>query len=93
MTDTWLDYLNQAKAEPTGIAVMFRSSNDADIGKRQLYAARAKARDEGNKTFDSLSISMSPHSDEILYIYESEATHESPEVERPTVEAGNSEDL
>ncbi len=69
---TWLEYLEQAKAEPVGIAILCHSPEDADTSKRNLYATRAKAREEGNKTFDSLSISMSPHSDEILYVYESE---------------------
>ncbi len=66
---TWLEYLEQAKAEPNGIALLCKSTEAADSAKRQLYSARAKARDKGNKTFDSLSISMSPHSDEILFIY------------------------
>jgi hypothetical protein len=69
---SWLEYLNEAKAEPTGLALMCHSAETADQAKRQLYSARAKAREGGDNSFDSLSISMSPHSDEILYIYESE---------------------
>ncbi len=68
----WLDYLNEAKAEPVGLALICKDPDKADQAKRQLYSARANAREAGDKTYDTLSISMSPHSDEILYIYHRE---------------------
>lgn len=76
LTDTpisWISYLEQANAKPVGIAVICKCPEGADQVKRQLYLARAKAREEGNTALDSLSISMSPHSDDILFIYKSEA--------------------
>ena len=89
---TWLEHLENAKAEPSGIALLCKDAAAADSAKRQLYSARAKARTSGNKTFDSLSISMSPHSDEILYIYESQKkdnSDDSPQSIREGSEAGN----
>ena len=68
----WLEYLKEAKAEPTGLALICHSAEAAHEAKRQLYSARAKARQSGDNSFDSLSISMSPHADHILYLYESE---------------------
>lgn len=70
---TWLNYLQEAKAESIGLAIICNSASDADQAKQQLYSARARARESGDTSFDSLSISMSPHLDNILYIYESEA--------------------
>ena len=75
---SWLEHLEKAKAEPYGTALLCKSSEAADSAKRQLYAARAKAREAGNKSFDSLSISMSPHSDEILFIYHSKENLDEP---------------
>jgi len=87
---TWLDYLENAKAEPSGIALICKDSETADSSKRQLYLARAKARKEGNKSFDSLSISMSPHSDEILFIYHSkEISNDSPQSPGTTSEVSD----
>lgn len=73
MSSSWLKYLQEAKAEPFGLAIICNSASDADSAKQQLYSTRARAREDGDKSFDSLSISMSPHLDNILYIYESEA--------------------
>lgn len=76
----WLDYLKNANAEPIGLALICKCPAGADLAKRQLYSARAKAREQGDKTLDSLSISMSPHSDEILFIYKREdKDNDSPE--------------
>ena len=83
--------MNEAKAEPVGLALLCNSATDADLAKRNLYVARANARKEGNTTFDSLSISMSPHSDEILYIYEREV--KDAEGIDEAAEASNGEDL
>ncbi len=77
----WLDYLQQAHEQPVGLALICNSAENADSAKRQLYAARAKARDKGNKTFDALSISMSPHADDILYIYSREESEDNESAE------------
>jgi len=66
---TWLSYLKDAEKEPFGLALICSSPKNADKAKRQLYLARATARKAGDKTLDSMSISMSPHSDDILFIY------------------------
>jgi hypothetical protein len=65
----FLEILEKALAEPTGIALLCNSSEDADTAKRKLYEARAVAREAGNKEFDDLSMSISPHSGDILYVY------------------------
>jgi len=77
---SWLEYLKEAKAQPTGLALICHSAEKADQAKRQLYSARAKQRESGDTSFDSLSISMSPHSDEILFIYHS---GDNPDAESP----------
>lgn len=77
---TWLSYLKDAEKEPFGLALICSSPKNADKAKRQLYLARATARKAGDKTLDSMSISMSPHSDDILFIYhkkDSEKEHDS----------------
>ena len=80
---TWLELLESAKAQPIGLAVICKCPEGADSSKRLLYLARAKARDNGNKTFDSLSIAMSPHSDEILFVYNKPETEEDSDAESP----------
>ena len=89
---TWLDRLKEAKAEPVGIALLCKSAEAADSAKRQLYSTRAKARENGDKSFDDLSISQSPHSDEILYIYHRKGNEdEPPESLRAASEAGDNQ--
>jgi hypothetical protein len=75
----WLDYLKEAKAESHGRALVCKDSEAADSAKRQLYSARAKAREEGDKSFDDLSISQSPHSDHILLIYHRKEAEDAPQ--------------
>jgi len=67
---SWLELLKEAKIQPVGLALICKCPEGADAAKRQLYLARANARKAGDKTYDSLSISMSPHSDDILFIYQ-----------------------
>jgi hypothetical protein len=71
----WLDHLKNAQAEVIGIALICKDAQAADSAKRQLYSARATARSQGDKSLDSLSISMSPHSDDILLIYKTEVAN------------------
>lgn len=86
---TWLDYLKEANAEPVGLALICKCPDGADSAKRQLYSARAKAREAGDKSLDNLSISMSPHSDEILFIYKTGESDESPQSVGTGREDGN----
>ncbi len=91
---SWLDYLKSAKAEPYGIALICKDPTATDQAKRQLYLARAKARELEDKSFDDLSISMSPHSDDILYIYH-KTDEGAPDAEslRTETQAGDDKDL
>jgi hypothetical protein len=69
---TWLEILKKSINSPHGIGVLCTDSQAADQAKRQLYLARAKDREAGTvegSNYDDLSISQSPHSTSILYIY------------------------
>ena len=61
--------LDLASEHGVGIAVLCTSREAADTLRQQLYVARARARQDGETKYDSLSLSISPHSAEILYIY------------------------
>ncbi len=61
--------LERALLEETGIAEYCKSPQAADTLKRKLYETRATQREQGIDKFDVLSISISPHSEEILFIY------------------------
>ena len=66
---TWLSILEHAISSPSGTAVLCFNPEKADQAKRQLYQARAKAREAEDLRFDGLSISMAPHSNATLYVY------------------------
>lgn len=74
--DEYLLVLEKALEQPVGLAAMCISTEAADTLKRKLYEARAKARDQGDHRFDLLSMSISPHSGEVLYIYKREENEE-----------------
>lgn len=61
--------LEKALHAEYGIAALCHSSEAADTLKRKLYECRALLREEGDRSFDTLSMSISPHSGDILYIY------------------------
>ena len=67
--EPYLKLLSAAIALPKGLAVICTSPQAADKVKRLLYSARAKARESGDTTLDSLSISIAPHSDDTLFVY------------------------
>ena len=91
---SWLEYLKAAKAKVVGLALICKCAEGADSAKRQLYSARAKARDAGDKTLDNLSISQSPHSDDILLIYKTkEGADDSPESPGKSDETNNNKNL
>ena len=74
---SWLSYLKDAAIEPVGLALICKCAEGADQAKRQLYLARAKAREGGDDSLDTLSISLSPHADDILFIYKRKEDAES----------------
>ena len=82
--EKWLKILAEATNSPFGKALLCVSPEAADKSKRQLYVARAKAREQGNLDYDGLSLSISPHSDSILYIH-----HKGEEDEEESLEVNN----
>lgn len=66
---TLLEILNAAKAHSVGVAAMCESIEAADDLRRRLYMLRAKLREQGDNSFDSLSLSVAPSSSDVLYIY------------------------
>ena len=69
MVETGERILALAMEPPTGIAPLCVSRDAADRARRLLYAERARLRDQGDCPYDSLSLSISHGSSEILYIY------------------------
>ncbi len=67
--DAFENVLAFASKQPVGIAVLCHGAKEADKLKRKLYALRAAAREAGNKDYDELTLSFSPHSGDILYVY------------------------
>lgn len=68
-TDKFLEILEKAVDHSVGFAVLCSSAEAADKLRRLLYVKRAEAREGGDVRFDCLSMSLSPHAGEILYIY------------------------
>ncbi len=52
-----------------GVAVLCTSAKAADALRRKLYVARADARKRGEKSYEILTISFSPHAGDILYLH------------------------
>ena len=65
----FLSLLQQALSEPIGVAVFCTSTAATDTLRQLLYVARGQARDAGEMEYDCLSLSIAPHTDDILYIY------------------------
>lgn len=70
-----------------GAAVLCRSVEAADKLRRILYIRRAKAQRAGNHQYDGLSISFSPHANDILYVYRK--SEDNAEESRASVEEGD----
>ena len=69
MPDEFDGILEEAINQPVGCVALCSSAEAADKLRRLLYVRRAQAREGGDFRFDCLSMSLSPHSGEILYIY------------------------
>jgi len=74
--DTYLKILEAAVLSPTGVAAVCLDALSADKVKRQLYARRLKVREQGDTSYDGLTISISPHCDKTLYVYTKETPDE-----------------
>jgi hypothetical protein len=72
--EKYIELLEKTLLEPYGSAVLCNSNLSADRLRRSLYYAIAKLRDSGRSDFDDLSISICPHSEDILYIYHANQT-------------------
>lgn len=72
----YLALLDGAMKEAVGIAVLCHSREAADTLRQSLYVVRAKAREAGNMTYEELTLSISPHAGDILFIYHSAALPE-----------------
>lgn len=70
--------LDLASDHGVGVAVLCTSREAADNLRQQLYVVRARARSAGETKYDELSLSISPHSAEILYIYKPKDSNEQP---------------
>jgi hypothetical protein len=66
---SYREILQQALDADVGIGVLCHGDDGADKLRRQLYVERADAREEGLKTFDSLSFSIAPFAHNILFVY------------------------
>lgn len=66
----------------SGAAVICFSRESADRLRQCLYVARAKAREAGELKYDSLTLSISPHSENILYVY-TQTSSGAPELKGP----------
>ena len=65
----------EAYDEPVGRALICNNREAAEKVRQHLYLVRAKLRDNSEDNtcpFDELTISVSPHSGEILYVYRQE---------------------
>ena len=69
---TFEDLLSRAASAPFGIAVICHSPEAADTCRQKLYLARAEAKEKGDLSYESLSISFSPHSERTLFVYKKE---------------------
>lgn len=65
----FLALLDKALSESVGIAALCTSREAADELRQALYIVRSKARESGEMKYDVLSMSISPHAGDILYIY------------------------
>jgi hypothetical protein len=68
--------LDSALKLPLGLALVCQDPTSADKVKRQLYAERARLREQGDSSFDVLSISISPFSDDTLFLYVKDSSNE-----------------
>lgn len=57
---------------PDGTAIICKDGVSADRFRQSMYLVRKTLRELGDTRFDSLQISISPHSRNILYIYPAE---------------------
>ena len=74
--ESWIDILDLALGEKTGVGLICHDREGADRARQRLYALRLSLREEGVSKYDSLSLSISPFSSEILYIYHQESSHD-----------------
>lgn len=69
---SWKAYLDQALATEWGIAILCHSREKADDVRQALYAERLRLREAGDNSYDALSLSISPHAGDVLYVYRTE---------------------
>jgi len=72
----YIALLDSALEQPVGIGVLCHTRDTADELRQALYIARAKAREAGEQKYEQLTLSISPHSSDILFIYHSAALPE-----------------
>ena len=60
ISSDYLKFLDQAIQSPCGVALEVSDARDARRIRRRLYAARDKARAEGNGSYNDLSVLVRP---------------------------------
>jgi len=67
--DKFEQALKDAAESKHGLALLCHGAMAADKVRRLLYVRRAHAQKRGVRDYDSLSISFSPNSGDMLFIY------------------------
>lgn len=76
----YISLMRSALEQKVGLAVLCTSREAADKLRQTIYVVRAKARESGDLSFDCLSLSISPHSSDILFVYKKPGEAEVTEV-------------